>query len=135
MGGAETRESAAELLTLRRDAIRVIDGAGPVVEIHPHFASGQGSERGDETGEEPVPAPPRQRQKKTETPMREDPQRHVNVPRDAESEASTGPIGVGQAVAATALKRDIRRLRNPSPNDMPLENQRHPQQMRRGMWD
>jgi hypothetical protein len=36
---AETLQAAAELLTLRRDAIRIIDGTGPTIEVRPPSSS------------------------------------------------------------------------------------------------
>ena len=40
---AETLQAAAELLTLRRDAIRLIDGAGPNIEVSRSAPTEQGS--------------------------------------------------------------------------------------------
>ena len=45
---AETLQAAAELLTLRRDAIRMIDGAGPHVEVHRSDPAEQRSVSGTE---------------------------------------------------------------------------------------
>ncbi len=46
----ETLQAAAELLTLRRDTIRMIDGAGPNVEAHQSDPAEQGSAIGTEPG-------------------------------------------------------------------------------------
>jgi len=45
---AETLQAAAELLTLRRDSIRMIDGAAPSVEVPPSASTEQGNESGTE---------------------------------------------------------------------------------------
>ena len=57
---AETLAAAAELLTLRRDAIRLIDGEPPSVEVHPPEQE-QGSVLQTETGEAPALDPPKRR--------------------------------------------------------------------------
>ena len=61
---AETLQSAAELLTLRRDAIRMIDGAGPHVEVHRSGPAEQRSVSGTEP--ERAAKPPNQQQNSTE---------------------------------------------------------------------
>jgi len=45
---AETLEQAASLLVLRKDTLRIIDGAGPSVEAPPSESTGQGNESGAE---------------------------------------------------------------------------------------
>lgn len=62
---AETLQAAAELLTLRRDTIRMIDGAGPNVEVHRSDPAEQGSVSGTEP--ERAAEPPNQQQNTTET--------------------------------------------------------------------
>ena len=62
---AETLQAAAELLTLRRDTIRMIDGAGPNVEVHRSDPAEQGSVIGTEP--ERAAKPPNQQQNTTET--------------------------------------------------------------------
>jgi AAA domain len=57
---AETLEKAAELLVLRRNTLRLIDGEGPSVEVHPPEAAEQGSVPQAETGEAPALDPPKQ---------------------------------------------------------------------------
>jgi hypothetical protein len=61
---AETLQAAAELLTLRRDAIRMIDGAGPHVEVHRSGPAEQRSVSGTEP--ERAAKPPNQQQNSTE---------------------------------------------------------------------
>jgi hypothetical protein len=58
---AETLQAAAELLTLGRDIIRLIDGAGPTVEIPRSATSEQESVPQVEAGEAPVKDAPKQR--------------------------------------------------------------------------
>src|SRR6266478_5455922 len=66
---AETLQAAAELLTLRRDAIWMIDEAGPSGERHRSDPAEQGSVIGTEPGVEPerVSRSADQQQKTTET--------------------------------------------------------------------
>ena len=84
---AETLQAAAELLTLRRDAIRIIDGAGPTVEVHSPEAAEQGSVIGTEPGVEPTPAPPKRRRKKTTEPVGENTEMASPAPSDRSFEA------------------------------------------------
>ncbi len=66
---AETLQAAAELLTLRRDAIRLIDGAGPTGEQRPPEAASQGSAGEPSQGRTAADPPPeRGRRKKTVEP-------------------------------------------------------------------
>lgn len=58
---AETLEKAAELLVLRRNTLRLIDGTGPRIEVYPKDIAEQGSEPQAETGEAPALDPPKQR--------------------------------------------------------------------------
>ncbi len=60
---AETLEKAAELLILRRDTLRIIDGAGPSVEVQESDPTTQGSR----TEPEQEAVPPTQQQDTTET--------------------------------------------------------------------
>jgi hypothetical protein len=53
---AETLEKAASLLVLRRDTLRIIDGAGPSVEAPPSESTEQGNGSGKEPEQEAVPA-------------------------------------------------------------------------------
>jgi hypothetical protein len=53
---AETLEKAASLLVLRRDTLRIIDGAGPSVEAPPSESTEQGNESGTEPEREAVPS-------------------------------------------------------------------------------
>jgi hypothetical protein len=62
---AETLESAASLLVLRRDTLRIIDGAGPSVEVPQSESTEQGNGSGTEPEQEAVPA--NQQQNTTET--------------------------------------------------------------------
>jgi hypothetical protein len=62
---AETLEKAAELLTLRRDTLRIIDGAGPSIEAPPLESTEQGNGSGTEPEREAVQA--LQQQNRTET--------------------------------------------------------------------
>ncbi len=62
---AETLEKAAELLILRRDTLRIIDGAGPSVEAPPSESTGQEQASGTEPEREAVQA--LQQQNTTET--------------------------------------------------------------------
>jgi hypothetical protein len=58
---AERLKSAAELLTLGRDIIRLIDGAGPTVEIPQSDTAEQESGQEAKAGEAPTLDPPKQR--------------------------------------------------------------------------
>lgn len=58
---AETLQAAAELLTLGRDTIRMIDGAGPTIEVYSKDAAEQGSVQEAEAGEAPAKDAPKQR--------------------------------------------------------------------------
>ncbi len=58
---AETLQTAASLLVLRRDTLRIIDGAGPSVEVHPPEAAEQRSVPQAETEEVSALDPPKQR--------------------------------------------------------------------------
>jgi hypothetical protein len=58
-------EAAAELLTLRRDTLRIIDGAGPSVEVHQSESTAQGRVSGTES--ERVSSPVEQPENFTET--------------------------------------------------------------------
>ncbi len=58
---AETLEKAASLLVLRRDTLRIIDGAGPSVEAPPAASTGQAQASGTEA--EQVSSPPAQPEK------------------------------------------------------------------------
>ena len=84
---AETLQAAAELLTLRRDAIRLIDGAGPSVEIHLPEAAEQGSVIGDEPGVEPPSSPPKRRRKKTSETVGENTEMANPTPSDRNERA------------------------------------------------
>ena len=53
---AETLESAASILVLRRDTLRIIDGAGPSVEVPPSESTEQGNGSGTEPEREAVQA-------------------------------------------------------------------------------
>ncbi len=53
---AETLEQAASLLVLRRDTLRIIDGAGPSVEVPPSESTEQGNGSGTEPEREAVQA-------------------------------------------------------------------------------
>jgi hypothetical protein len=53
---AETLEKAASLLVLRRDTLRIIDGAGPSIEAPPSEPTEQGNGNGTEPEREAVPA-------------------------------------------------------------------------------
>ena len=53
---AETLENAASLLVLRRDTLRIIDGAGPSVEVPPSESTEQGNGSGTEPEREAVQA-------------------------------------------------------------------------------
>ena len=52
---AETLERAAELLVLRRNTLRIIDGAGPTIEVPQSESTEQGNENGTESEREAVP--------------------------------------------------------------------------------
>jgi len=58
---AEMLEKAAELLTLGRNIVRLIDGAGPTVERPPSDTTEQESGQEAEAGEAPAKAAPKQR--------------------------------------------------------------------------
>src|SRR6266702_3334803 len=66
---AETLQAAASLLILRRDTLRIIDGAGPSVEVPQSEAAEQGRGSGAEPGVEPERAarPANQQPNTTET--------------------------------------------------------------------
>jgi AAA domain len=66
---AETLEKAASLLVLRRNTLRIIDGAGPSVEAQESQSTeqGNGSRRAAETKREREAVPPDQQQNTTET--------------------------------------------------------------------
>ena len=53
---AETLQAAAELLVLRRDTLRMIDGAGPNIEAPPSESTEQGNGSGTEPEQEVVQA-------------------------------------------------------------------------------
>jgi hypothetical protein len=99
---AETLQAAAELLTLRRDTIRMIDGAGPSVEVHsPEQA--QGSVSGTEPGVDPERASRSadQRKKTTETVGE-----HIEMENSAPSDRNKGaanhdPVGDQMQTAKT----------------------------------
>ncbi len=62
---AETLQAAASLLVLRRDTLRIIDGAGPSIEAPPSESTEQGNGSGTEPEQEAVPA--NRQQNTTET--------------------------------------------------------------------
>lgn len=64
---AETLQAAAELLVLRRDTLRIIDGAGPSVEAPPSESS-NGLEQASGTEAEQVSSPNAQPEKPTSVP-------------------------------------------------------------------
>ncbi len=101
---AETLEAAAELLTVRRDAIRVIDGAGPVVEVHPPEQE-QGSVIGAEPGVEPAPSPPKRGRKKTAENVGGNVEAEVKALSQADAEASSEQVDAGSPVLPTKPKR------------------------------
>jgi len=58
---AETLEKAASLLVLRRDTLRIIDGAGPSIEVNLKDTAEQSSVQEGNAGEAPMLDPSKQR--------------------------------------------------------------------------
>ncbi len=101
---AETLEAAAEVLTLRRDAIRVIDGAGEVPEVRPPEQE-QESVKGSEVGVEPTLGPPKDRRKKAEAQGVEDSKARAKAESPEENETSSA---LGAIPSPTKPKRTRR---------------------------
>lgn len=110
---AETLQAAAELLTLRRDVIRMVDGAGPAGEQRPPEQEQErvvGAEAGGESGS---PRPPKQRWKKNEAYAVEGSETHEHVPRTVQkSETPARPIDA-EASASKPSPKSTRRVREP----------------------
>jgi hypothetical protein len=88
---AETLQAAAELLTLRRDAIRLIDGTGPTIEVREPGPEPESATQA-EPAVEPAPNPPRrERRKKHSEEPAQGGEMHVPVPSPDESGARSVP--------------------------------------------
>src|SRR5689334_20396023 len=87
----ETLQAAAELLTLRRDAIRLIDGTGPTIEVREPGPEPESATQA-EPAVEPAPNPPRrERRKKHSEEPAQGGEMHVPVPSPDESGARSVP--------------------------------------------
>jgi hypothetical protein len=91
---AETLEKAASLLVLRRDTLRIIDGAGPSIEVPPLESTGQEQASGTQSEQEAVQAG--RQQNTTET--------------GGTVEAQMQPVKTPKCTFATAVSIDLQRF-------------------------
>ena len=91
---AETLEKAAQLLVLRRDTFRIIDGAGPSLDAPPLESTGQGNGSGTQSEQEAVQAG--RQQNTTET--------------GGTVEAQVQPVKTPKCTFATVVSIDLQRF-------------------------